>query len=181
MAVEQSIPAEPHIEFRALAEMDLDKLHAWLHEPEVRRWYSRDPASRAAIRRKYRPRIEGRSATRVFVIVLEGRDAGIIQTYRVADYPDYARAVASEPDWAGADFLIGEPEFRGRGFAHRIIKKFVDTIVVAQAAACLSAPHPDNAKSIRSLQRAGFAFLRAARLASGEPASLMLKRCRGGP
>ena len=98
------------IAFRPLARDDLGLLHRWLNEPEVARWYSDEKApTRAAVRRKYLPRIDGESPTRVFVIELDGNAAGIAQTYRLRDYPEFAERVGAARDWAGLDYLIGEP------------------------------------------------------------------------
>jgi aminoglycoside 6'-N-acetyltransferase len=152
----------PEIDFRALVVADLPRLHRWLHDAEVVRWYAPSAPSLAAVRRKYGPRIDGTSATRVYIATLDGGDAGLFQTYRFDAYRDYARRIGADCRWAGLDYYIGEPRWRGRGLAHAIIERFVADVVFAAAdiAACLASTALDNVRSIRALERAGFEFLR---------------------
>lgn len=166
----------PHIEFRALTRTDLELLHAWLRDAEVARWYSSGAPTRAAVRRKYTPRIAGRSPTRVFIARVDGRDAGLAQAYAIAEYPEHARALGAGADWFGLDYFIGEPELRGRRLAHRIVGAFLEAVLApaADAAVCASLPAHDNLKSIRTLERAGFRALRRVELTRGQTDVLMI-------
>lgn len=168
------------IAFRALARSDFDLLHGWLCEPEVARWYSTGKPTRADVRRKYGPRVSGRSPTRVYVVSVDGRDAGLAQTYRLAEYPEYAHALRAGRGWAGLDYLIGEPELRGRGLAHCIVGAFVAEVVAAVpgASVCASLPARDNVKSVRALARAGFRPLRRVELLPGQVDLLMVRDVR---
>jgi RimJ/RimL family protein N-acetyltransferase len=152
----------PEIGFRPLRRTDFERLHGWLLDAEVLRWYSPSRPTRRSIERKYGPRIDGWSPTRVFVVELDGAGAGLCQTYRLGEYPAYAAALGADRQWAGLDYFIGEPSFRGRGLAHRIIDRFVREIVFADdgTTACVSSTDPANARSIGALERAGFEFLR---------------------
>jgi RimJ/RimL family protein N-acetyltransferase len=152
----------PEIGFRPLRRTDFERLYGWLLDAEVLRWYSPRRPTRRGIERKYGPRIDGWSATRVFVVELDGVDAGLCQTYLLGEYPDYAAALGADRGWAGLDYFIGAPSFRGRGLAHRIIERFVREIVFEDdgTTACMSSTDPANVRSIRALERAGFEFLR---------------------
>jgi aminoglycoside 6'-N-acetyltransferase len=153
-------------------------LHRWLNEPEVVRWYSDEQApTAAAVRRKYLPRIDGESPTRVFIVELDGNAAGIAQTYRLRDYPEFAERVGAAGDWAGLDYLIGEPALRGRGLAHRIVDAFVCGPITGMAGirCCAALPASDNLKSIRTLTRAGFELERELALVPGCVDLLMLR------
>lgn len=172
------------VRFRPLARADLARLHAWLNEPEVARWYSHDRApTRRQVERKYGPRIDGASPTRVFVVTIDGDDAGIAQSYRLADYPALADALGAPAHWAGLDYFLGEPRFRGRRLAHRVLDAFVLEVVFAmpgiRAGAAL--PARDNVKSIRALARAGFVCRREVELAEGDVDCLMLREARAEP
>jgi len=170
------------IAFRPLERRDLGRLHDWLNEPEVVRWFSHASApSLRQVERKYGPRIAGDSPTRVFVVTIDGADAGIAQTYRLEDYPDFAAGLGSAPDWAGIDYLLGEPSVRGRGLAHRVIRAFVGEVVFAEpdTQVCAALPASGNMKSIRALARAGFVHEREVELEPGSVDCLMLTRCRG--
>ena len=45
---------------------DLERLHDWLREPHVRRWWN-ETLDLDGVRAKYRPRIAGLDATRMFI------------------------------------------------------------------------------------------------------------------
>ena len=96
----------------------------------------------------------------MFVIVLEGRDAGFVQTYRVADYPEsWPFDVGAEA--AGMDLAIGEPDLVGRGLGPRVIGAFVDEVVFSDpaVAACVADPDARNRRSVRAFEKAGFAVV----------------------
>lgn len=171
------------IELRALGHADLDSLHTWLRDAEVARWYSSGAPTRAAVRRKYVPRIEGRSPTRCFVVRVDGRDAGLAQTYRISEYPAHARALDAEPGWAGLDYFLGEPAVRGRGLAHRVVETFVAEVVAAMPGVrvCASLPAYDNVRSIRALERAGFTALKRIELTPGQIDVLMTRELGTSP
>lgn len=93
-----------------------------------------------------------------------GRPFGLIQRYPVAAYPEYLEELAPIVDVpAGAisvDYLIGEPDLRGRGLGAAMIAAFVGTspggdVIVPVAVG--------NRASWRALERAGFE-----RVAEGE-------------
>jgi aminoglycoside 6'-N-acetyltransferase len=177
-AARQQTPLDPApLRFRPLALADLPLLHRWLNEPAVARWYGAGPTY-AAVEEKYAPRIAGETPTAPYLILYGDQPIGYIQTYRVADYPAYARYIGAADDasaW-GIDLLIGANAYRGRGLGAAALRAFTQEIVFAQlgATACLIDPHPDNAVAIRAYTRAGFRFVRAvAADDSGEPAWLM--------
>jgi aminoglycoside 6'-N-acetyltransferase len=109
--------------FRRLAIDDLPMVRGWLNEARVNRWYRGKPWTLEDVERKYLPRIEGEQPTKVYVVSIDGTDAGLIQSYWIADYPEYSEAIGGEPGWMGVDFLIGDPRFRGRGNGSRMIRE----------------------------------------------------------
>ncbi len=177
-----SPPAAAQIGFRPLARDDFARLHGWLNDPEVARWYSSGRRTPSAIRRKYGPRIDGRSATRVYIVELGGRPAGLAQTYAIDAYPDFAAAVGAAAGWAGLDYLIGEPELRGKRLAHRVVAAFVDDVVAALPGidVCASLPADDNLKSVRTLERAGFSAVRRVEVTPGQIDRLMIRELARG-
>ena len=150
------------VAFHPLRHEHVPQLVTWFAEPEVLRWYAQTPQTLEEIKAKYGPCIDGKTPTRCFLIVLEDRRAGFIKAYRVADWPDYARAINAEDGWSGIDFFVGDAEFRGRGLASTWLQAFVHDVVFANpsVSACISSPKPENAASVRALQRAGFRPLR---------------------
>lgn len=149
------------VSFRPLAAADLCRLGDWLREEHVQRWWS-DPSPQDRVEAKYLPRISGAEPTQVFVILWDRHPVGIIQRYRISDYPDWADALApsswSSATAAGIDYLLGEPELVGQGIGTAAIARFsslvfddyadVDTIVVT--------PQEANRASCRALQKAGY-------------------------
>ena len=158
------------VAFHPLRHEDLPQLVAWFAEPEVLRWYARTPKTLSDLQERYGPCIDGTKPNRCFLIALDDTHAGFIKTYRVADWPDYARAIDADDSWSGIDYLIGEPQFRGRGLASTWLRAFVDDVVFAdpQVTACVSGPNPENLASVRALQRAGFRPLRVAQGDNGD-------------
>ena len=147
----------PGIAFRPLAVTDLPALVGWQSAPHAARWFP-ERLDLVAAERKYAPRIAGESPTRVHVAVIDGRDAGFLQHYRVGDYPEYAAATGM-PDAIGIDYAIGLPELIGRGLGPQIIWSYLrDVALTAHPAArhALASPDLANRASIRALEKAGF-------------------------
>ncbi len=168
---------QPTIEFRKLEGRDLTQLHLWLNEGPVLQWYAKQPQSLKAIEEKYLPRIEGVDPVHVYISIVDDVDAGMLQTYRLVEHPDYARAVSAEPGWAGLDYFTGHSAFRGRGLGPHIVDKFVREVVFALDGirACVTGPEPENRISIRTLLRAGFTHLRTVEVAPDEVEYLMIR------
>lgn len=147
------------VTFRPLAAADLPALLAWQHAPHAARWFP-EQLDLAAAERKYGPRIAGRSPTRVHLAVVDGRAAGFLQHYRVGDYPDYAAATGL-PEAAGLDYAIGLPQLTGRGLGPQLIWSYLrDVVRPAHPAArqALAGPDAENRRSVRALEKAGFAL-----------------------
>jgi len=145
------------VAFRPLELADLPALVSWQHAPHVIRWFP-ERLDLAEAERKYGPRIAGESPTRMHVAVVDGRDAGFLQHYRVGDYPEYAAATGL-PDAIGIDYAIGLLELTGRGLGPQLIWSYLrDVAAPAHPAArqALAGPDVANARSVRALEKAGF-------------------------
>ncbi len=152
----QTVISAP-VAFRPLALADLPALLSWQHAPHVVRWFP-ERLDLAAAQRKYGPRIAGESPTRMQIAVVDGRDAGFLQHYRVGDYPEYAAATGL-PEAIGVDYAIGLPELTGHGLGPQLIWAYLrDVAAPAHPAArqALASPDVANAPSVRALEKAGF-------------------------
>jgi RimJ/RimL family protein N-acetyltransferase len=155
------------ITFRPLAEADLPLIHAWLNNPEVARFYGLDfenltrPTLDQVVEH-YMPRIRGDRPTFCYVIMSGQRPAGFIQTYRVGDYPDYARAIDHDDDAWAIDLFIGEDDCRGGGFGSRALVRFLESEVFPRPGVevAVISPNPDNKRAIRAYGKAGFRHLK---------------------
>jgi aminoglycoside 6'-N-acetyltransferase len=118
------------IEFRPLEQTDLPLLRKWLERDHVRRWW-RDP-----IDEELAHELSGR-----YVIVVDGRPAGMIQTHE-----------------GEVDLLIGEEELTGRGLGPRILMRFVDEL--AGRGVVFAHVEEGNRRSWRAFEKAGFRHVR---------------------
>lgn len=143
------------IEFRPLAESDLPQIEEWLRREHVARWWRDDIQESLA---EYRAGLEGREPTDHYLIVLDGRAIGMIQTYLVSDYQDWEEIVQVGPGVAGVDILIGEDDQVGRGLGPKILAQFVRDVVTADAV--VATVEEPNRRSWRAFEKAGFRRVR---------------------
>jgi aminoglycoside 6'-N-acetyltransferase len=146
------------IAFERLRHEDLPLLQEWLGREHVRRWW-RDPGDSLA---EYTAAIDGRDPSEHYLIVLDGRPIGMIETYRVSDFPEWEKIVEVGEGVAGVDLLIGEPEATGRGLGPQILEAFVQDVVFArpETHACVAAVDEANKRSLRAFEKAGFTYIR---------------------
>jgi aminoglycoside 6'-N-acetyltransferase len=149
------------IGFRPLAAGDLPLLYEWLQREHVRRWWT-DRETYDAVVEHYLPAIEGSKPTDLYLILLDDRPGGFIQTYRVSDHPEFRDLVAVEDGVAGVDLLIGEPELTGHGLGSEALDRFVHDIVFSdpEIHACIADPDAENLASLRAFEKAGFRVVR---------------------
>jgi RimJ/RimL family protein N-acetyltransferase len=145
--------------FRPMKLDDLPLMHRWVNTPHVREWWDALPTFDAVVT-NYAPRVLGKEPTRSFVVEAGSRPVGYIQSYRITDYPDYARYLGSDDCAAGVDLFVGEAEFVGHGAGQAILREFLRTVVFADEwpTECLIGPEIENHRAIRSYQKAGFSY-----------------------
>ena len=161
--------------FRPLARTDFALLGAWLAEPLVARWWNHE-SDAAAIERDFGPSLDGDDVAEYFLAFDERGPYGLIQRYPIAAYPEYVAELAAvvplPPGAISVDYLIGEPDRRGRGLGAVMIAAYAalawprypgaEAIVVPVSAA--------NRASWRSLERAGFERVAEGELEPDNPA-----------
>jgi RimJ/RimL family protein N-acetyltransferase len=141
------------ITFRALEPSDYPLFARWLAEPHVARWWP-EPATVEHVREHY----GGDPATLVHVAMADGRPMGIMQSYRVDDYPEHADSVGM-PGGIGVDLFIGEPGMTGKGYGALMLAAFIEDVVrpaYPDATGVVADPEVANRASIRTLEKAGF-------------------------
>ena len=146
------------IEFQPLREEDLPLVRDWLGREHVRRWW-RDSVDEAIDKRRQGIE-EGR--TDQYLIVVDARPAGLIQTYLVADSREWEELVGAEPGLAGVDLLIGEEGLVGRGLGPEVLRAFAREVVFArpETGACVATVEEPNRRSWRAFEKAGFRHVR---------------------
>lgn len=167
--------------FRRLDHDDLPRLFDWVHREHVKRWWYPEETF-AAFEAEYAPAIDGRDPTDVYVIELDGRPIGAIQTYLVVDHPEWDALVGVGPDVAGVDLFIGEEDEIGRGLGPRILRAFLRDVVFArpETRACVAGVEPANGRSLRAFAKAGFLPVRDYE-EEGRPHRLLRLDRAGGP
>ncbi len=159
---------------------DLPRLHEWLSEPDTRHWFRNDDLTYDGVVAHYGPRIDGDEPVNCWIVQVGGRELGFLQSYRLADHPEYAEVcvrAGADPAAGGIDYLIATPADRDRGLGSAMIRTFVEEIAFAHEGwpqAC-SGPEPANVRSWRALEKAGFTFLAEIETEEG-PERLMARR-----
>jgi aminoglycoside 6'-N-acetyltransferase len=166
-------------EFRRLTVDDLPLLHEWLQREHVKQWWSKRETLEEVVEH-YLPSIEGREATDLYAIVVHDRPIGLIQTYKVADHPEYRDLVDVEDGVAGVDLFIADLELTGRGIGTEALKRFVEGVVFrdAEVHACIADPDAENVASLRAFEKAGFHEVRLFVDPSDERMHTLLRRDR---
>jgi aminoglycoside 6'-N-acetyltransferase len=147
------------IEFRPLILDHLHQVEEWLRSEHVAHWW-RGPIEKELA--EYRDAIEGREPTDHYLIVVDGRPIGMIQTYLVSDYPEWDAVVQVGEGVAGVDLLIGEEDLIGRGLGPRVLAEFARRIVFADpdVHALVATVEETNRRSWRAFEKAGFRHVR---------------------
>jgi aminoglycoside 6'-N-acetyltransferase len=132
-------------------------MYQWLRREHVRRWWD-EHESYDDVARHYLPSIEGRKRVDLYLILLDDRPVGFIQSYLLADHPDFSALVGLGAGVAGVDLFIGEEELTGKGLGSEVLRAFVRDVVFAEPAttACIADPDVRNVASIRAFEKAGF-------------------------
>jgi aminoglycoside 6'-N-acetyltransferase len=147
------------IEFQPLRKDDLTLVRAWLQREHVRRWW-RDSLDESIA--EYEQAIDGLDPSDHYLIVLDGRPVGMIETYFVSDHPEWEEIVQVGEGVAGVDLLIGEEELTGRGLGPRVLDAFARVAVFADEGthAVVAAVDEENSRSLRAFEKAGFRHVR---------------------
>lgn len=167
------------IGFRPLTRLDFPDIVAWLREPHVAEWWN-VPPDIERVEQEFGRCIDRVDATRVFVILANGRPVGIIQTYRLDDNPEYAAAVGIE-EGAGVDLFVGDPTVIGGGFGSSVLRQFLDQVVwraFPDISCCMAGPSVRNLRSQRAFEKAGFLRVGLARIPNEDDDELIMVATR---
>ncbi|MGA8257839.1 MAG: GNAT family N-acetyltransferase [Nocardioides sp.] len=146
------------VALRPMTRGDLPDVVRWRQAPHVARWWQGDdPATLDSVTAKYGPDIDRSTPTRQWVWEVNGRSIGMVQDYRLGDYPEFP-VVGAGPDALGVDYLIGEAGFCGRGLGTACLwawavltrQRFPDVDTF------FAAPDHRNGASLRMLAKSGF-------------------------
>jgi aminoglycoside 6'-N-acetyltransferase len=145
------------ISFRPLEKGDFEIFAGWLVKPYVQKWWP-EPATIEHVAKEYGACTDGDFTTRVYVVQDGSKPIGIIQSFELASYPEWAKLFPM-PGAISIDYLIGEEEYIGRGYGTNMIKEFIDTVVREQypdATGVATSAEVGNLASLGALAKAGF-------------------------
>jgi RimJ/RimL family protein N-acetyltransferase len=147
------------LRFRQMSDADFGLVARWHREPHVFEWWDHASLDEEAARARYEPRGRGDDPTRMWIVEADDEPAGVLQSYRVSSYADYAQSTG-EHDAAAFDYLLGEPGLIGRGLGTRMVWEFCRDVLrptYPDAPRFLASPSVRNARSLRVLEKCGFA------------------------
>lgn len=146
------------ISFRPLAHADFNVMRMWFNTPHVQRFYSLRHWTTEEVENKLSPYIRQEKPVFGFIIMLNNKDIGYIQHYKIIDFPWPEQSLSDEiiQTGAGLDFFIGEPEFVGKGTGTKILKAILDQLIWPQFNYCVVDPDKRNHAMIRCNEKVGF-------------------------
>ena len=172
------------ISFRRLCEGDLPLLHKWLNTDFVMEWYQTSDRSMKGIQQKYVPRITGAEPCCVYIVTIGGEEVGLIQTYKLVDYPTYYAHLDVEQDDCSStmDVFIGNERYLHKGFGSKIIERFLEKVVFADPTVekCYIEPATGNTVAMKAYEKAGFKFIKELPPSHGEEAGVLMFITREG-
>ena len=159
------------IGFRPVATDDFPLLEGWLKTPHWQEWWGKAWEAELG---HIRDMVEGRDSTRPFLILLDGRVVGYIQSWYIRDA--LCEPWLTEAPWlrevpahsVGVDLSIGDAADLSKGIGSAALKAFVERFLAEEGHDCiLIDPDQANQRAVRAYSKAGFQPL----LISPEPGS----------
>lgn len=146
------------ISFEPLQESHFELILDWFNKPHVRAFYSLRTWTYEEVCKKLKPYVQGKAQINSYIISLEGRPIGYIQSYALKDHPWENQDLPDEiiEEAAGFDLFIGEEAYLKRGVGSQIIECFLKEHIWPQYRYCFVDPDIRNEASIRLFQKCGF-------------------------
>jgi 8-oxo-dGTP pyrophosphatase MutT (NUDIX family) len=151
------------IAFAPLRRSDLPDVVGWLSAAHVRRWWPDAVADDESAEAEYGPRIDGRSATSVDVMLVAGRPVGFVELTPLTADPEYLDVAQWTTDGGSEtfaiDYAIGDSAMVGLGLGTRMLWQYIRDVVVKRfpdMRFVVTDPETANVASIRACEKAGF-------------------------
>jgi aminoglycoside 6'-N-acetyltransferase len=136
--------------FRAMQAADLPLVRCWLAAPQVARWWGDPDEQYALVSEDLR-----HPSMAQFIVARDDRPFAYLQCYDPAAWPN--NGFGAQPDSVrGIDQFIGEPDMINCGHGSALIRAFTDGLLAAGTPRVVTDPDPENARAIRSYEKAGF-------------------------
>ncbi len=152
------INESPDISFRPALLADAPLLFRWRRQPHVARWWNIAPYEARDLEGMKRELEEdfALGEHESLLVLLDGKPIGYAQTYNAGRasgewWPD------EDDSTRGLDLLIGEESLIGRGLGSVIVRALCERLFAEPGVRSIIVdPHPDNLRSIRGFEKAGF-------------------------
>ena len=154
---------ENNISFTPLKESDLPTVFEWLQQEHVKKFYTSDAKNLQDLKDKYLPYIQkADQRTLHYLINIGEKPVGMIQTYLVKDYPDFAKDVDLDFESASIDLFVGEKSVLGKGYSKKIMSTFAADIVFKKynVDKIVITHDKENVAANKMSQSIGFKYLR---------------------
>lgn len=139
--------------FRPLQESDIPLLYQWTSLPPIAEWWQ-EPTDYEVFYQKYAGRLAA-SGIYPHIIFHGTTPLGYIVFYSVHLFP--FESLSFPANTYGIDFFIADPDYRGKGYAAPIVKKFIqDIIMPREPKKIIVDPNVSNTKAIKVFEKAGF-------------------------
>jgi len=146
------------IHFKPLDESHFSLIHQWFNKPHIQAFYSLREWALDEVHQKLVPYLRGEKQIKSFIIYLEDKSIGYIQSYPVKEHPwenqELPEAIVNEA--AGFDLFIGEEDCLQKGYGTQIVKKFLDAHVWPVYQYCISDSDVRNEASLLLFKKCGF-------------------------
>lgn len=153
--------------FKKISADDIPLIHSWLAKPHVREFWSENTISDLEA---FRKKVEGKikdSGVNPFLVVLQGKPIGYIQSYAV------------DSKTFGIDQFIGVEEFVNKGLGSMFVKEFTDELLKSKKISrIVTDPSVLNFRAVKALEKAGFKKMPASKNFENDEVVLMEKKTK---
>jgi aminoglycoside 6'-N-acetyltransferase-1b len=171
----------PDITFRWALLSDAPLLFRWRQTPHVARWWNIAPYEANTLEEMERELEEdfALGEHESLLILLDGKPIGYAQTYNAGQasggwWPD------EDDSTRGLDLFIGQESLIGHGLGPLIVRAICERLFgEAGVTSIIVDPHPDNLRSVRCFEKAGFERERHLETPDGEALLMRLRRDEG--
>jgi len=177
-AVERILPCLMLTSFRPVTPADAPLLFHWRQAPHVARWWNIAPYEAQTLEEVEREleedlRLQEHES---LLVLLDGKPVGYAQTYNAGEasgqwWPD------EDLSTRGLDLLIGEESLIGQGIGPMVVRALCERLFAeAVVTSIIVDPQPDNRRSIRCFEKAGFVPERELETPDGSALLMRLRR-----
>ncbi len=144
------------VSFSPLSAADFPTLCDWLNRPHVSEWWGPGPTE-ADVNEEFGPLLAADSTTKAYLVIVDGRPTGYIQSYVAMSSGDGWWEEVRDPGVRGIDQFLAESDRLDQGIGTAVVRAFLEFLVRDPAVTRVQVdPSPGNGRAIRCYQKAGF-------------------------